>query len=239
MDKKLCSFEGCTRVFDSKGLCLTHYHQHRRGRPLTPIGEASKNRECDLEGCHRRRTASGLCRGHLGQERAGQEFTRNFDAILPRKDDLNHGLPHTYSKYKCRCALCVAAWNAAATARREARKLKTFGEDWTHGVAATYSAGCRCQECKYSQSKTVSEVNYIKRRVDKEDTIALQGGVCSCCFQKPESFVMDHIHGTTHFRGYLCNACNTGIGKLGDNVAGLERAIAYLKRVTPPELMAA
>lgn len=235
MDSKLCSFEGCTKTYEAKGLCISHYSQQRRGRPLTPIGEAGRNRECDLEGCHRRRTSSGLCKGHLGQERAGQEFSNDFKYILTT--DIKHGLPHTYTKFKCRCELCVAAWNAATKARREAGKLKTFGDDWEHGVRSTFSAGCRCRLCKLASSQTVSEVSYIKRRIDKEETIELQGGVCACCFQKPRAFVLDHIHGTTHFRGYLCNSCNTGIGKLGDNVAGLERAIEYLKRSTPTKLL--
>jgi hypothetical protein len=41
---------------------------------------------------------------------------------------------------------------------------------------------------------------------------------------------LDHNHETGKFRGWLCDNCNTGIGKLGDTVEGLERAIAYLKR---------
>lgn len=40
---------------------------------------------------------------------------------------------------------------------------------------------------------------------------------------------MDHCHVTHKFRGWLCRPCNTGLGALGDNVEGLERAIKYLK----------
>lgn len=40
---------------------------------------------------------------------------------------------------------------------------------------------------------------------------------------------LDHSHTTGKFRGWLCNTCNLSLGHLGDNVAGLERAIAYLK----------
>jgi hypothetical protein len=38
----------------------------------------------------------------------------------------------------------------------------------------------------------------------------------------------DHCHETGVFRGWLCCTCNTAIGKLGDNIAGIERALAYL-----------
>ena len=39
---------------------------------------------------------------------------------------------------------------------------------------------------------------------------------------------LDHCHETGLFRGWLCNHCNLGIGKLGDNLEGLARATAYL-----------
>lgn len=45
---------------------------------------------------------------------------------------------------------------------------------------------------------------------------------------------LDHCHGSNKFRGWLCNACNLGIGKLGDTVESLERALAYLRRADCP-----
>jgi hypothetical protein len=47
---------------------------------------------------------------------------------------------------------------------------------------------------------------------------------------------LDHDHVTGKFRGWLCGACNRGIGMLGDNLAGVMRAAAYLQRkVAAPE----
>lgn len=40
----------------------------------------------------------------------------------------------------------------------------------------------------------------------------------------------DHCHDSEAFRGWLCMRCNTGLGMLGDNIEGLERALAYLRR---------
>ena len=37
MDKKLCSFEGCTKPYCAKGLCNTHWTQQKRHGVLTPI----------------------------------------------------------------------------------------------------------------------------------------------------------------------------------------------------------
>ena len=41
---------------------------------------------------------------------------------------------------------------------------------------------------------------------------------------------VDHDHDTGVIRGLLCQACNTGIGKLNEDVQILERAIHYLKK---------
>jgi hypothetical protein len=60
---------------------------------------------------------------------------------------------------------------------------------------------------------------------------------CECCGQQPKGSTkqlrvlrVDHDHTTGNFRGWLCNTCNLAIGKLGDNVAGLTRALNYLTR---------
>ena len=55
---------------------------------------------------------------------------------------------------------------------------------------------------------------------------------CECCgtITPPEKLHLDHDHITHAFRGWLCRTCNLGIGSLGDNVDGLQRAIAYLRK---------
>ncbi len=45
---------------------------------------------------------------------------------------------------------------------------------------------------------------------------------------------LDHSHETGAFRGWLCNKCNTGLGKLGDNLTGLKRAVDYLTKTEGP-----
>ncbi len=56
--------------------------------------------------------------------------------------------------------------------------------------------------------------------------------VCECCGKDngPKVLCVDHDHDTGAFRGWLCTACNRGIGSLGDDLLGLERARAYLIR---------
>lgn len=43
MDKQ-CTFDGCYRKLNAKGLCKAHYSQQRNGKPLTPIGSTNRGR---------------------------------------------------------------------------------------------------------------------------------------------------------------------------------------------------
>jgi len=52
--------------------------------------------------------------------------------------------------------------------------------------------------------------------------------VCPCCRKVPVKWVLDHDHATEEIRNWLCDPCNTGIGQLGDNIAGVFRALVYL-----------
>lgn len=59
-----------------------------------------------------------------------------------------------------------------------------------------------------------------------------QDNLCKLC-RSPSGgkkrLCVDHDHVTGRFRGLLCIQCNVALGKLGDSVEGLERAIMYLK----------
>ncbi len=54
---------------------------------------------------------------------------------------------------------------------------------------------------------------------------------CELCGRiEKRRLCLDHCHGTGAFRGWLCDRCNRGLGFFDDNIEGLKRAIAYLKR---------
>ena len=61
-----------------------------------------------------------------------------------------------------------------------------------------------------------------------------QKGKCACCGihqnELTMSFAVDHDHDTGLIRGLLCGNCNTAIGKLGDNIEGLMKALNYLEK---------
>lgn len=64
-----------------------------------------------------------------------------------------------------------------------------------------------------------------------ETMYRIQGGVCAfrSCMNDATDIDHDPIEGTV--RGLLCSRHNTGLGKLGDSVDGLQEAIEYLRRI--------
>lgn len=60
-----------------------------------------------------------------------------------------------------------------------------------------------------------------------------QEGRCAICkthqSELPKGLHIDHCHKTNKVRGLLCFKCNSGIGKLNDDVEILKSAIQYLE----------
>ena len=52
---------------------------------------------------------------------------------------------------------------------------------------------------------------------------------CQRCHKKTKNLQVDHLHGSTAFRGWLCTDCNSGMGKLGDDLPGVLQAAVYLE----------
>lgn len=66
--EKTCSYDGCDRKHESKGLCKTHAAQRRRGQNLTPIrewGKYSIGEVCRVEGCFGQSVSLGYCSKHF------------------------------------------------------------------------------------------------------------------------------------------------------------------------------
>lgn len=57
-----------------------------------------------------------------------------------------------------------------------------------------------------------------------DSLLALQGGKCACCGSEDtrrmgsSQLFVDHDHTTGQVRGLLCHPCNSGLGKLGDDL---------------------
>lgn len=82
------------------------------------------------------------------------------------------------------------------------------------------------------QSQQMRRVRYDVDVDEFSRLYELNDGRCHLCcdeLRADRSTVIDHCHATGRIRGLLCNRCNTGLGRLGDNEAGLLRALAYVR----------
>lgn len=54
---------------------------------------------------------------------------------------------------------------------------------------------------------------------------------CEICGNRQlhKAMCLDHCHAVGHFRGWLCDLCNKGLGMFRDNPALLRRAASYLE----------
>ena len=83
----------------------------------------------------------------------------------------------------------------------------------------------RCKSCQHRSSRE-------SRKIKKTAPPKPDG--CECCGVDPMTrqyktfWVLDHDHETKIFRGWLCDECNR-IGKLGDTLEGVMRAVKYLQ----------
>ena len=68
--------------------------------------------------------------------------------------------------------------------------------------------------------------------VDVDALLIRQAGRCALCARELRHPHVDHDHESGRVRGVLCSACNTALGVLGDNPAGLRRALTYLEEAT-------
>jgi hypothetical protein len=125
-----------------------------------------------------------------------------------------------------------------------------FGKDASRryrGGAAT-----RCIPCSREHSKKYTDTEVSKRKkisarfeskyginlIQYEKLFEEHKGLCAIC-NKPSQRVnkngelkrlaVDHDHKTGKVRGLLCFDCNTGLGKFGDDVEMLSKALSYLK----------
>lgn len=91
----------------------------------------------------------------------------------------------------------------------------------THRKDGSPTYGYICTDCKRKQAILRTKL----RMTSGEPTEK-----CQCC-GVADAVLIDHCHETKEFRGWLCHNCNMGIGKLGDTLDGVQKALVYLKKV--------
>ena len=99
-----------------------------------------------------------------------------------------------------------------------------YSYDTSKGGFSLSGSRRKCKPCYNRNGKLIYQLK-------KENPYPIKDPKCECCGEADKYSVLnlDHCHIKKTFRGWLCRSCNTGIGSLGDNIEGLERAIAYLR----------
>jgi hypothetical protein len=133
---------------------------------------------------------------------------------------------------KARLALHSKTWAAKRNAdpeRHAAHRAK---------VRAAYANNPSfADKCRTATRERRLAVLYGLTLESREELLSKQNGKCAIC-QRPVSFDgasrhrgahIDHCHATGKVRGILCGGCNHAIGKLGDTLEGVLRAVEYLK----------
>lgn len=197
--EKVCSFDGCAKTSQAKGLCSGHYYWYRKGIPLKPLrSRASKSlQSCGFEGCDKTQMVNGLCVGHNCQMKKGRELTP---------------LKHKTSKFdiadECSGIGCDEIPKAKGLCSRHYTIQRNYGLTPDEYQVLLDRQGGRCPICRSKEpgGKGIWHIDH------DHNCCPDRGKSCGKCI-----------------RNLLCNNCNTGLGLFEDNATFLMSAIQYLE----------
>jgi protein-arginine kinase activator protein McsA len=79
----------------------------------------------------------------------------------------------------------------------------------------------------YTICKTCErESYYVRKKIRAECPPKPES--CESCGEKTNHLHLEHCHETNKFRGWVCEDCNTSIGRAGDNVTGILHILKYM-----------
>jgi hypothetical protein len=91
---------------------------------------------------------------------------------------------------------------------------------------------CTCKKC-LKESRDVLSVLHKKNKLPKDYCCAIcnrsKDQLYTGSKRSEQPFRLDHCKKTGNFRGWICDSCNTGLGKFSENVDVLYKAWEYLK----------
>lgn len=155
---KKCTFDGCDKRHEAKGLCVGHYTQIRQGAELSQLEERIPRPEfCMFDGCNRKTRAKELCPAHWSQKNLGQELRtiRDFRA--------NCNFPSCTNKHATK-GFC----NAHYLQSRKSKKLVPARKKFEQGE---WGVWCKIASGYVARSRTILGVTkrqYQHRHVMEE-----------------------------------------------------------------------
>jgi len=119
-------------------------------------------------------------------------------------------------KFRCECRECNSK-QAREDYHRNSTIRKAAAKNWKLRNPE------KVREIRHRYEYNLTPEEYTKM-------LESQGFKCPICEKSLIKPFVDHDHKTGKVRGLLCVTCNAGLGKLGDSITGLEKALAYLKK---------
>lgn len=160
--------------------------------------------------------------------------TKSYHAKMKARTDL----PELLEKHcpKCKQVLPIHFF---CKATKEKSGYKSWCKPCDHSKGRTEHQIQQTRERLLNPPKPIPEevkktrqklYKYKLSLVDYERLCESQKGKCAICKKTPKrKLVIDHCHTTGKVRGLLCMYCNIALGFLGDNIAGVEKAVKYLQ----------
>lgn len=117
--------------------------------------------------------------------------------------------------YRSECRKCNSA-AAKADYHKNSEIRKAAAKNWKQRNPV------KVREIRYQYAYGLSPQEYAK-------ILERQQYKCPICGDGLTKPYVDHCHTTGKVRGLLCVTCNTGLGKLGDSIEGIQKALQYLQ----------
>lgn len=147
--------------------------------------------------------------------------------------------PNTYQQLSLSCL--SASWKPESSTTCESQWQQIQSQDRLGGKFTKQCRACgqllpiesfphfstskagRKNTCK-SCTRALAEVRTYLREKNPPPA----PGPCPICLQHTDTWVLDHCHFSSTFRGYICNSCNLGLGRFNDDPRYLLKALHYL-----------
>lgn len=140
-------------------------------------------------------------------------------------------------------------WRSPESVERQVAKLKTpealaYNRAWiarnpdkVRERQRRYDAKRKDDPKRIEQKKHIARASSLRLKYgitqeQYDEMVRRQNGLCAICEHAPiqKVLVVDHDHKTGVIRGLLCDACNVGLGRFGDDPKLLRAALRYLER---------
>lgn len=217
----VCTVEGCDRKSHADGLCSMHWQRFRRTgeiggaapHKVTVQGQSSHEMYHTWENAKRRDMDPAWNDFAVFLAAIGERPSRKHRLV---RRDMSRPLgPHNFE------------WRQPAVSKEPGENLTQFNARYKRAIREVQGHAHREYDLVSRYGLTFPQLTAMAEAQDHK---------CAICglpeTEKRNGIVrhlaVDHDHETGAVRGLLCQACNTGIGKLKDDPIVLAKAIAYL-----------